>query len=151
MRRKSAAMTLSVILLILAGCGDQETGPGDSGGPLNGSWQFERHLSMMDFACHTTGTVTLKQVGDDFTGEVKNSREDCSGDFSPSGSDDDDGPLMNGVIAKATVTFFQPNGVCTYLGTAPDAPIDAMDGEVTCTQGDAAPHYWWSGSWSLKS
>jgi hypothetical protein len=97
-------MTLSVILLILAGCGDQETGPGDSGGPLNGSWQFERHLSMMDFTCHTTGTVTLKQVGDDFTGEVKNSREDCSGDFSPSGSDDDDGPLMNGVIAKATVT-----------------------------------------------
>ena len=149
--RTVAGAMMIVIILGATGCGGNGTGPGGTDGQLSGTWHFERTMhSTMDDTCHASGVVTITQVGQTFTGDVSNSAEECTGTASASGGDDDDGPLTSGVVTEETVTFLQPKGECTYLGSAPSEPVRSMDGDVTCTEGTGAPHYWWTGEWTLK-
>ena len=145
MRSATACATLCASAT-LAACGDA-TGVGRVPS-VGGDWQLHTMTSSVELGvtCEADGMVSITQRGQNFTGEVSESRETCSG---PGGTaiGDVDGALLGGQISGNTLTY--SDGSCDYSGTVSGSPANRVMGEMSCTVVLQSGTYVLSGTWRL--
>ena len=138
----------SFLLLLVAvamGC-SSDNGGGGSTGPktptdVSGTWTYLESMSNgRGISCSDTGTLAITQSGVDFSAvEVQTGYCDSLG--TNSGTQN----ISGGTAGDNTITF--PAGVCSYQGALLDAPVDSMNGSVTCSVSSGNRRITLTGQW----
>jgi hypothetical protein len=129
----------------MVACGDSPSEPQVLN--LSGGWNYTESFSSSQagFSCQDSGTITIAQTGNNFTGSY-NQQGTCTdsqgGTYDNSGT----GALSGGQVSGQTATF--ASGGCSYTGTISGNPPNRVDGAVSCTIALGGTNYSFSGTWT---
>src|SRR4051812_25262464 len=120
--RGIAVSTVVGAAMLVAACGGDSTGP-NSTANIGGNWNLSITASNagLSLSCQGVGNVAISQNGANFTGNVTNSTQTCTG---PGGtaSSDMDGQLTGGQISGNSMTY--SDGTCNYTGAISGSPAN---------------------------
>jgi hypothetical protein len=118
------------------GCGEDLTGPGNV---LSGVWAYNDAVGSASYGtyCASSGTLTVEQSGDNFTGTV-NATPDCN----------DGSSITGGQINGSEVSF--QIGACQFTGRVSGSPPSSMRGTKSCPARSGGTRYLVSGPWAAS-
>jgi len=137
---------------LVAGCGgssDSPTGPTTQN--IGGTWALQGTLSNASLAvtCNVVSTVDLFQSGTNFTGQVSNSSDQCTGPGgTASSTGGEDGALTGGQISGSSMSYADAS--CSYSGVITGAPTNRVHGPATCVFNINGTNYTFTGTWQLS-
>jgi hypothetical protein len=147
MMRRVVATVAAGAAMALAACTDA-TGLGRVPS-VGGDWQLHTLTSNSELGvtCEADGTVSIVQRGTNFTGQVTESSETCSG---PGGIayGSVDGAMLGGQIVGSELSYADES--CDYVGTVSGTPANRVVGEMSCTVVLPSGTYVLAGTWRLS-
>ena len=119
----------------MAACDNATSANGSVGIPpakIAGQWKYTGGITDNSMAsCHTTGTATINQTNDQFTGLMELGVETCM--YGGEKSEDAIwGPIALGEVALDAVRFTSMG--CLHMGAATGSPPNHMAGTISCSR-----------------